>query len=158
MTTKTLLAAATTTALAACGGTSASPGPTAATGPTLIARAAELDYRPCAPPLPAGCEIAVLEGNPAEPGPFTVRMRASGPVLVAPHSHPAASRVTVLSGTLHVGFQDTVDKAASVAFEAGDYYVNVGGTPHFVWTDGPMVLQLTGTGPWESTPVGDHAH
>ena len=154
--------------LAACGSSSA-PAPattsagkptTAASGsaPALVARAAELDFRPCAPPMPDGCEIAVLEGNPAAEGPFTVRMRSSTPLLVPPHRHPAASRVTVLEGTLNVGFQETVDRSASVAFVTGDYYVNVGGTPHFVWTDAPVVLQLSGTGPWAAVPVGDHAH
>ncbi len=167
---KTLFALATSTCLIGCGASNAADVPAAAktaptpastaapaTAPTLVARAGELNYRPCAAPLPEGCEIAVLEGNPGAPGPFTVRIRTDRPLLVEPHSHPAASRVTVLAGTLNVGFQDTVDKSASIAFEAGDYYVNDGAV-HFVWSDAPVVLQMVGTGPWSSTPAGDHEH
>jgi hypothetical protein len=32
----------------------------------------------------------------------------------------------------------------------GDYYVNAKDAHHFVLTDGPAVLQITGIGPWKA--------
>jgi hypothetical protein len=30
----------------------------------------------------------------------------------------------------------------------GDFYVNCAGDAHFVWSDEPVTVQLTGLGPW----------
>ncbi|MBN9287309.1 MAG: hypothetical protein J0H47_05195 [Gammaproteobacteria bacterium] len=43
---------------------------------------------------------------------------------------------TVLSGTLHAGRGDTVDKAKSKALPAGSYSVVPGKAHHYVWTTG----------------------
>jgi len=52
-----------------------------------------------------------------------------------------------------VGFGDVVDKANSTRFETGDYYVNQAGAHHFVWSDEPTEIQLTGIGPWGIEPL-----
>ena len=86
--------------------------------------------------VPFPCEMAVLEGSPKEPGLFTIRIRTTEPWVMPPHTHPRAERVTVLSGTIHVGFGEEVDRAASQTFTTGDYYVNAPFATHFVWADG----------------------
>jgi quercetin dioxygenase-like cupin family protein len=70
-----------------------------------------------------------------------------------PHSHPRAERVTVLSGTIHVGFGTSLNKSSGETFTAGDYYVNAPGAVHYVWADGPVEIQITGMGPWEIHPL-----
>jgi hypothetical protein len=97
--------------------------------------------------------MAVLEGNPRAEQIFTFRIKTTGPFVLPSHTHPRNERVTVIEGVVYVGFGDTVDKASSARFEAGDYYVNRAGAHHFVWSDEPVTLQLTGIGPWAIQPV-----
>lgn len=121
----------------------------------IVHRAGEIEWGPC-PPGPLSeveCRMAVLEGNPKVEQIFTFRIRTSGPFVLPPHTHPRNERVTVIEGVVYVGFGDTVDKASSTRFEAGDYYVNRAGAHHFVWSDEPMTVQLTGIGPWAIHPV-----
>jgi hypothetical protein len=121
----------------------------------VVHRAGEIQWGLCPPgPLAGeGCRMAVLEGNPKGEQIFTFRIRTTEPFVLPPHIHPRNERVTVIDGALYVGFGDTVDKAASTRFEAGDFYVNRAGAHHFVWSDEPMTVQLTGVGPWEIHPV-----
>ncbi|MCO4747322.1 MAG: cupin domain-containing protein [Proteobacteria bacterium] len=126
----------------------------------IVRKPAEIEWGPCPPgPLQGdGCQMAVLEGNPKSAQLFTLRVRTTEPFVLPAHSHPANERVTVLEGALQVGFADEVDKAKSTRFEVGDYYVNRAGAHHFVWSDEPMLLQITGIGPWKIEPVqtGEH--
>lgn len=121
----------------------------------VVQRGGELQWGPCPPgPLAGyGCRMAILEGNPKVEQLFTIRIRTTEAFVLPPHTHPGNERVTVIEGALNVGFGDTVDKAASTRFEAGDYYVNRAGAHHFVWSDEPMTIQLTGIGPWAIHPV-----
>lgn len=124
----------------------------------VVYRAGEIEWGPCPPgPLAGpGCQMAVLEGDPKTEQLFTFRIRTTEPFVLPTHTHPRNERVTVIEGALNVGFGDTVDKAASSRFEAGDYYVNRAGAKHFVWSDEPTTIQLTGIGPWAIRPVEKH--
>ena len=74
-------------------------------------------------------------------------MRVSGPATVPPHTHPNQESFTVLSGTIHVGFGTVVDKTNGIAYSAGDFYINPANPPHYLWTEGPLELQVSGQGP-----------
>ena len=121
----------------------------------IVQHAGEIEWGPCPPgPLAGeGCRMAVLEGSPKDEQLFTFRIRITEPFVLPPHTHPRNERVTVIEGALNVGFGDTVNKAASTRFEVGDFYVNRAGAPHFVWSDEPVTIQLTGIGPWAIHPV-----
>ena len=97
--------------------------------------------------------MAVLEGDPRKPGFFTMRLKLPAGGRLEPHTHPADERVTVLSGSVRVGFGETFDPAKGKTFTAGAFYVNPTPMPHFVWTDEGCVLQVTGIGPWGLTYV-----
>lgn len=101
------------------------------------------------PALPAGTKVAVLEGTPKKAGTFTMRLKVPAGARIAPHWHPRPERVTVLSGSVLVGFGDTLDEKASKRFPAGSFYVNPPKVHHYVWADEEAVLQITGIGPWE---------
>lgn len=94
--------------------------------------------------------MAVLEGDPREPMLFTVRFRTGDAFELRPHFHPRNERVTVLEGRVGVGFGDVLDHEEITWFGPGDYYVNQRGAHHFVVTDRPTVLQVTGIGPWQA--------
>src|SRR5262245_40170538 len=73
----------------------------------------KVQWGPAPSALPAGAQISVLEGNPAEKGAVTLRLRLPGDYDIPPHWHSMTERVTVLSGALHVGMGDKLDRDAS---------------------------------------------
>lgn len=101
------------------------------------------------PSLPVGARIAVLEGDPAKPGPFVFRIKVPDGYVIPPHTHPRPERVTVLSGTFHLGMGETFDKAKARAMPAGTYGTWPPGMKHFVWVKGETVVQFHGDGPWK---------
>jgi hypothetical protein len=115
-----------------------------------VVHAEEVQWRPCPPNLPSGCEIAVLEGSPQSPDLFTVRFRLDGEFFMPPHSHPKDERVTVLKGKMSVAFGKDGTRESAKQFGPGDYYVNARGAIHIVWADELSVIQITGIGPWEA--------
>lgn len=101
------------------------------------------------PSMPAGTQMAVLEGDPGAKRWFTVRMKVPAGARLAPHWHPRDERVTVLSGLVAVGFGDVIDEAAVARFGPGSFYVNPANSHHYVLFVEDSVVQLTGVGPWE---------
>lgn len=100
------------------------------------------------PSLPPGAKIAVIEGPMNEAVPFTIRLKFPKDYAIPAHSHPAIERVTVLSGTFHMGTGDKLDKAKTVALTPGALGIMMPGTNHFAWTAEETIVQLNGNGPW----------
>jgi hypothetical protein len=100
------------------------------------------------PSLPAGAKLAVIEGKMSEAQPFTVRLSFPANYKIPAHSHPAVERVTVLSGTFHMGMGDTFDPSKTMALTVGSIAIMQPKTNHFAWTKEATVVQLHGTGPW----------
>jgi quercetin dioxygenase-like cupin family protein len=103
--------------------------------------------------LPPGAKVAVLEGDPGKPGPFVMRVRLPDGYRIPPHTHPQPERITVISGTFHVGMGDKFDAAKGKAMPAGTFGTWPAGMKHYVWAKGETVIQLHGTGPWTLTYV-----
>ncbi len=59
-------------------------------------RAEDIVWKPFAA-FPAGAQLAVLVGDPAEPGPYAVRVKVPGGVKLMPHRHPEDRIYTVMS-------------------------------------------------------------
>jgi quercetin dioxygenase-like cupin family protein len=103
--------------------------------------------------LPKGAKVAVLQGDPAAPGPFVMRVTLPAGYRVAPHHHPADENITVLSGELYMGLGETFDESKGHAMGAGTFGTMPVGTRHFAWTKAETVFQLHGMGPWGITYV-----
>lgn len=103
------------------------------------------------PSLPAGAKVAVIEGPMNQAVPFTVRLKFPDKYRIPPHWHPAVERVTVLSGTFHMGLGEKFDRSKGHALQAGGIAIMQPKTPHFAWTAGETIVQLHGTGPWGVT-------
>ena len=58
-------------------------------------------------------------------------------------------RVTVLSGTFHVGMGDKLDRLASQTLEAGGFVSLPASMRHFAWTATPPVVQINLEGPFD---------
>lgn len=110
---------------------------------------ATIVWRPAPPGMPAGTQIAVLEGDPKQAGLFTLRLRVPAGARIAPHWHPQPERVTVLEGSLRIGFGERFDEQRLTALPAGSYYVNPPQTPHFLDFPVAALVQITTQGPWE---------
>ncbi len=103
------------------------------------------------PSLPPGAKIAVIEGPMSEAVPFTVRIKVPADYRIPSHWHPAVERVTVLSGTFHMGLGDKLDPQKSMPLGVGHMMILQPKTPHFAWTKDATEIQLHGTGPWGIT-------
>lgn len=101
-----------------------------------------------APSVGPGARIAVIEGPLDQPVPFTFRLKLPANMKVAPHVHPAAERVTVLSGTFHFAHGETYDTSRTMALGPGSVAIMPAGAPMFGYTKEETVIQLHGTGPW----------
>ena len=113
-----------------------------------IHRAAEIAWKDGPPSLPPGAKFAILEGDPAKEGPFTMRLRVPDGYKIPPHMHPAVERVTVISGIFNLGMGDKFDLHATEAMPAGTYGHWQPGMKHFAWAKGETIVQLHGMGPW----------
>ena len=104
---------------------------------------------------PTGNYQAVIAGDPSKAGTYAYRTRypANFRSAVA-HFHNDDRVVTVISGTIHVGFGDAFDEAGMKALPAGSVWTEAANQPHFIWAkDGDVVVQIVGNGPSVLTPV-----
>ena len=85
--------------------------------------------------------------------PFTVRIRFPADYKLPAHWHPAVERVTVLSGTFHMGVGDKLDPQNATPLTPGSIAIMQPKTNHFAWTKDETVVQLNGVGPWGITYV-----
>ena len=101
-----------------------------------------------APSVGPGAKIVVLEGDMAKAEPFTARISVPAGLEIAPHTHPTTERVTIISGTLHLGHGAKLDRSKTMAFPAGSFIVMPPGMPMFAFCEEETVIQLNGVGPW----------
>jgi hypothetical protein len=100
------------------------------------------------PSLPKGAKASVIEGPMNEAVPFTVRLKFPANYRVPPHWHPGVERVTVLSGTFHMGLGEKFDQKKTHALPVGGIMIMQPKTPLFAWTKSETVVQIHSTGPW----------
>ena len=95
----------------------------------------------------AGMEQVILVGDPAKPGPYTLRLKFPAGYRLGPHTHPDYREVTILSGTWYTGYGDNFDDAALKALPVGSFYTEPADVAHFVEVREPVTIQVSGTGP-----------
>ena len=127
--------------------------PAAAQQHAIVAVPGSLTWGAAPAVLPAGARAAVLEGDPAQPGAFTLRLWLPDGYTIPPHVHPVAEHVTVIQGTFLVGMGDQLDPSKFGELPPGSFGVIPQGMKHFARARGEVVLQLHGTGPWGLTYV-----
>jgi quercetin dioxygenase-like cupin family protein len=113
----------------------------------------KIDWKDGPRSLPAGAKFVVLEGDPAKAGFFAMRARLPDGFRVPPHFHPGVERITVLSGTFHLGSGETFDKSAATALPPGSYSSMQPGMRHFGWAQGETIIQVATEGPCGITYV-----
>jgi quercetin dioxygenase-like cupin family protein len=105
-------------------------------------------------PAHAGYETAVVVGDPARSGVYTVHTKLPANITIVPHTHGEQWRVaTVLSGTLYYGRGATFDEKKLRALPPGSVIVEPANVPHFARTKEAVLLHITGEGPASTVPV-----
>ena len=117
-----------------------------------MVKASDLKWN-AVPSLPAGAQITVIEGPMDKAAPFTVRIKFPANYRLPAHTHPAVERVTVLSGTFHMGMGPKLDQSKTEPVRTGDIMIMDPGTQHYAWTNAETVVQLHGSSPWGITYV-----
>jgi quercetin dioxygenase-like cupin family protein len=141
------------TAAGAAAQTPAAPPATQATGSMALYPGGPVEWKDAPASMPRGVKMAVLEGDPTQPGMFTMRLRFPDGTRVSPHYHTATEHMTVISGVLHLGMGEKFDRDATQKLAAGSFGFWAAGTKHFAWFEGETVLQLHAQGPWTVTYV-----
>ena len=110
---------------------------------------ADIKWTDGPPSLPKGAKVALMEGNPSQEGPFTMRLQLPDGFTIQPHWHPAVEHVTVISGTFNLGMGEKFDKSAGRALASGSFAFMPPGMKHYAWASGETVVQVHGMGPWK---------
>jgi quercetin dioxygenase-like cupin family protein len=107
----------------------------------------DIEWKPFAA-FPAGVRLAVLVGEPSQPEPYVIRVKAPSGTKLMPHKHPEDRIYTVMSGVFYIGLGDRFDGSKVQAYPPGSVVVLPGNTPHFHWAkSGEYVTQVTAIGP-----------
>ena len=109
----------------------------------------DLKWGDAPPVFQAGAKMAVLQGDPSKSGVYTVRLKAGDGYKIAPHWHPTAENVTVISGTFNIGAGDKLDESKSTALGPGGFASLPAKMHHYAWFKGETVVQVHGMGPFQ---------
>jgi quercetin dioxygenase-like cupin family protein len=110
-------------------------------------RPEEIEWKPF-PAFPPAARLAVLIGDPSQPGPYVIRVRLAAGGRLMPHKHPEDRVYTVISGVFYIGLGETFDESRLTAYGAGSVVVLPGGQAHFHCAkSGDYITQVTAIGP-----------
>jgi quercetin dioxygenase-like cupin family protein len=108
----------------------------------------KIPYGPVPSFVPAGAQLAVIEGDPAAAtGDFTVRLKMPDGYRIPPHWHPNRENVTVISGNFKVGMGDTFDESKMMTVGAGSFAYLDPSMHHYAMASGAVVVQVHGMSP-----------
>ena len=107
----------------------------------------EMSWMSQGPLAAPGMEQVNLVGNPLRSGPYTLRLKFPKGFKIAPHTHPDAREITIVSGVYATGYGETFDSAKLKILPAGSFYTEPANLPHFIEIEEDTVLQVSGTGP-----------
>jgi quercetin dioxygenase-like cupin family protein len=107
----------------------------------------DIDWQPF-PGFPPSARLAVVVGDPTQPGLYTTRVKLPSGVKLMPHQHPEDRIYTVISGVFYIGLGEHFDGEKLQAYPPGAVIVLPRDTPHFHWAkSGEYVTQISALGP-----------
>src|SRR5262249_4630941 len=77
-----------------------------------------IDWQPF-PAFPPSVRLAVVVGQPSEPGPYVIRVKVPSGVKLMPHRHREDRVYTVISGVFYIGLGDRFDGDGLEAYPPG---------------------------------------
>jgi len=113
-----------------------------------------IPYGPAPAFVPAGAQLAVLEGDPGAPSrDYTVRLKMPDGYRIASHWHPQWENVTIIYGTFKVGMGDRFDESKMGVFPAGSFAYLDPDMHHYAMASGEVVVQIHGVSPVQFTYI-----
>ena len=112
-----------------------------------------LKWGPAPPFFPAGARFAVVQGDPGQPGIYTVRLEMPAGYTIRSHTHPTDEHVTVLSGALILGMGDSVNTKGASLLTPGAFITAKAQAHHFAKARTRTVVQVHGEGPFVITYI-----
>lgn len=126
----------------------------APTGPAhILVTPSEIKWGAPPPVFEKAASFAVISGDPGKPGLYVVRLKMPAGYKIAPHWHPTAEHVTVLSGTLALGMGEKFDRAKMNDVPAGGYALLPAEMRHFAMATTATTIEVYGQGPFALTYV-----
>jgi mannose-6-phosphate isomerase-like protein (cupin superfamily) len=113
----------------------------------------QLNWGPAPANFPPGAQLAVLQGDPAGTGLFTVRLKKPNVYKVPPHTHPTAEHVTVISGDFAVGMGKTFETKGMLTLSPGGFVTAPANEAHYALARGVTVVQIHAIAPFSVTYV-----
>jgi quercetin dioxygenase-like cupin family protein len=105
------------------------------------------DWKPFAA-FPLSARLAVVAGQPSQPGLYRIRVKVPHGVKLMPHRHPEDRIYTIISGVFYIGLGDEFDADKLQAYPPGAVIVLPGNTAHFHWAkSGEYITQVSAVGP-----------
>jgi quercetin dioxygenase-like cupin family protein len=112
-------------ALVAASACASSGARTASSTPLTHSIDSDLPWGPCPPIFPEGCQIGVLQGDPAAPN-ADIFLRVPAGLGLPAHTHTSAERMILVSGELRVKYLG----APPVNLQPGYYAYGPASLPH----------------------------
>ena len=114
----------------------------------------EVQWQTGPPEFPSGSQVAVLDGDPSQPGrAYTIGLKMLDGYKIPPHWHPVDASVAVMQGVFGVGIGEKADPSRGRELPAGSYMRMSKGVRHFEWTKGETIIYISGLGPLGTTYV-----
>jgi quercetin dioxygenase-like cupin family protein len=98
--------------------------------------------------FPAGARMALVSGDPINPGTLVALISMPDGYRMPPHAHTADEHVRVIEGTFLVGVGDKFDAKKTMAMSAGDTATAPAGANHFAVAKGPTIVLVTSPSPY----------
>lgn len=115
-----------------------------------------VDWQPFAA-FPPAARLAVLVGNPSEPGPYVIPVRMPAGERMMPHAHAEDRVYTVISGVFYIGLGVRFDETKLTAHGPNSVLVLPSGQSHFHWAkSGAYITQVNGIGPLRLSYADPH--
>ena len=103
---------------------------------------------------PRGIQEMIIVGNSKNSGMYVVRSKYAHGLRIQPHFHPDDRIVTVLYGTIYLGYGKKFDEKKMKALPPGSIWTEPANQPHYSWAkDGEVLIQIIGSGPSGVIPV-----
>jgi len=81
---------------------------------------------------------------------YVIRYKSAHGYATPVHWHSQDELFKVLKGTLGLGFGRRFDRKKAILLKPGCYGWVPSRRLHYTWTDGPIVLEIQGIGPFET--------
>ena len=105
----------------------------------------DIDWKPF-PAFPPSVRLAVVVGQPSEPGPYVIRVKVPTGVKATRHRRTGSTRSC--PAFFYIGLSDKFDGDKVEAYPPSSVIVLPGNTPHFHWAkSGEYITQVTAIGP-----------